>query len=179
MNITRIVAMIAALIPSTAAAYEEGYRSTEPGVVELKTIPAARIIQARAGGDYWRDGSPFRPLFRYISDHDVAMTVPVEVDVAENRMRFLVGSDAPTELPEQHGAASLLAREQRIVLAAGLRGGYSQARYDAGVQALASWLAEHPEWVAAGQPVAVFWNGPYVPGPLKRSEVQVPVERAR
>ncbi len=177
MNIVKTVAMFAALVPSAAAAYEEGYRPTEPGVVELKTIPAARVIQARAGGDYWRDGSPFRPLFRYISDNDVAMTVPVEVDVADNRMRFLVGSEAPANLPERHGAASLLERDQQVVLAVGIRGGYSQARYDQGVQALASWLAEHPGWVAAGPPVAVFWNGPYVPGPMKRSEVQVPVER--
>jgi len=38
------------------------------------------------------------------------------------------------------------------------------------------WLAEHPSYRAIGSPRRFFYDGPYVPDPLKRSEIQIPVE---
>jgi hypothetical protein len=38
------------------------------------------------------------------------------------------------------------------------------------------WLERHADqWEAAGEPYAVFWNSPFMPGFLKRSEVHQPL----
>ena len=47
-----------------------------------------------------------------------------------------------------------------------------------GVQRLREWLKANTEWVADGEPSAVYWNSPFVPFFLKTSEVHMPVRKA-
>jgi hypothetical protein len=64
------------------------------------------------------------------------------------------------------------------VLSIGLNGSYGLDRVKEGMAKLEAWLTEHPEWIAEGSPRAFYYNGPYVQGRRKWSEIQVPVRRA-
>ncbi|MCU0255042.1 MAG: heme-binding protein [Acidobacteria bacterium] len=95
-----LAALLFALAGSPAMAYESNYPPTEVGVIEVKELPAARVMESAGGADYFeaRNG-PFMVLFDYIREHDLAMTVPVEADPRPARMRFFVERDhagAPT-----------------------------------------------------------------------------------
>jgi DNA gyrase inhibitor GyrI len=62
------------------------------------------------------------------------------------------------------------------VVSLGLQGGYDFDSYQQGLTRLKEWLAEHPSYRAISSPRRFFYDGPYVPDPLKRSEIQIPVE---
>ena len=53
----------------------------------------------------------------------------------------------------------------------------TQAAYDANLARLRDWLATRPDLEVAGEPSAVYWDSPFVPGFLKRSEVHIPVRK--
>jgi hypothetical protein len=63
----------------------------------------------------------------------------------------------------------------RQVAARGDRGGYSAANFAQTRDELLAWLAVQPGVEAAGPAYAIYWNGPFTPWLLKRSEVHVPV----
>ena len=171
------VALALLLVALPVSAYEQAYAGTSPGTIEVKTVPATLALQAEGTGRYFdTNGSLFRRLFSYIGSREVKMTVPIEADVIDaNRMRFFVGSqDVGRPLPSADGVTVVPVPEKQVV-AIGLRGSYSAERFDEGRKALETWLAAHPEWKATGPPRAVYWNGPFVPFFMKRSEVQVTV----
>ena len=128
------------------ASMEAWYSATEPGVVEVKAIPAAK--RQVAASTIAGDDSMFGRLFRYISRHDVKMTVPVEAPIGRNEMRFHAGS----------------------------RGSYSWSNIQAAEHKLNDWLTKNPRYLPAGETYSVFWNGPYVPGIGKRFEVHKSVK---
>jgi len=68
-------------------------------------------------------------------------------------------------------------RPARTVAARASRGGYSRANVERTTLELAAWLAAQTDWRPVGEPYAVFWNGPFTPGPFKRYEVHQVVER--
>jgi hypothetical protein len=58
-----------------------------------------------------------------------------------------------------------------------LCGRYTRGRFQEGVQRLEEWLKANAQWVADGEPSAVYWNGPLTLFFLKRSEVHIPVRK--
>jgi hypothetical protein len=48
--------------------------------------------------------------------------------------------------------------------------------YDEALGKLRAWLLSHPEAKIIGEPYAVYWNSPFVPFFLKKSEVHLPVQ---
>jgi hypothetical protein len=160
-------------VPAMAFSYESWYRATEPGEIEVKEIPPAKLMVA----DSPSRGDPFSQLFRYISKNDVAMTVPVESSMQRFDMRFYVGTkDKPRDLRDEAGV-KVLEAPARLVVSAGERGGYSSANLREAEDRVTRWLATNTQYRAVAEPYAVFWNGPYVPPFLKRFEIHVPVER--
>lgn len=162
---------------SPALGFDALYAKTKAGVIEVKTLPERTALQAdEAGVSYFdRDNRLFSQLFSYIKKNDVAMTVPVEAEIEDAAMRFFAGSDASgRDLPDTRSVKVEVISEQEV-LSIGIRGGYTEDRFEQGKQKLEAWLSEHPEFEATGPAYAVYWNGPYVPGPLKRSEVHIPV----
>jgi hypothetical protein len=152
------------------------YPATEPGLVEIKDIPAARLMVA-SGDAGTRGEGLFGRLFRYIDRHDVKMTVPVEAGLGGGEMRFYVGSrDLPRALRDD-GGVRLVDAPARTVASIGARGSYSWQNIRAAQDELEKWLANHGEYRAVEESYVVFWNGPYVPGMLKHFEVHVPVRR--
>ena len=88
-----------ALTPFAAMSAPAAFPATEPGVTELKTLPAGLLVRSETGGNYFENGGNlFRPLFRYIQRKDIAMTTPVEVGVgAPSAMYFWIAEAERTK----------------------------------------------------------------------------------
>lgn len=62
------------------------------------------------------------------------------------------------------------------VVSIGTRGRYSLETYQTSLERIQQWLAAHPEYAVVGQPRRFFYDGPFLPDALKRSDVQIPVQ---
>ena len=158
------------------------------GEVITKTYPAHRLARVRSG-DRGSDGS-FMKLFRHIERNEIAMTAPVEMEMAvadgggaaprTESMAFLYGS-AETGTPGPDPADPNVVVEdvpETTVVSLGVRGSYREERFADFTAKLEAWLRTHPEWVAAGPPRTLAYNSPFVPGVLKYAEVQIPITKA-
>ena len=161
----------------TSGAYEAAYPKTPKGTIEIKTIPAAKLMVAEAPGGYFdRSNDLFMRLFRYISANDVSMTVPVEAQIEKAQMKFYVGSgDSAKNLSEQAGV-TVVNLPERTVASIGIRGSYTKEKFETNRDRLAAWLRENPRYRAAGDAYAVYWDAPFVPWFMKHSEVHIPVQ---
>jgi hypothetical protein len=130
----------------------------------------------------------FSPLFRHISSNDISMTAPVET-------RYPVTTLEVSAAPVGNATVSFLYRSRDIVpqevaqdiqienippmtvVSLGTRGRYDLETYQASIQRLRAWLAAHPEYTVVGPPRRFFYDGPFLPDALKRSDVQIPVQR--
>ncbi|MBL62531.1 MAG: hypothetical protein CMI30_03880 [Opitutae bacterium] len=170
--------LLAALPTLTAKAYETMYERTPVGTIEIKKIPRRTALEATSQNAYFEGGNNlFRTLFRYISSNDVAMTVPVEAEIKPGKMRFFVGSkDMKKKLPSGDGVA-VKEMEPLTVLAIGIRGSYTEKRFNQNEEKLKAWLVENPGFEATSAPYGVYWNSPFVPGFFKRSEIHIEIRR--
>jgi hypothetical protein len=64
-----------------------------------------------------------------------------------------------------------------VVVSLGTRGRYDLESYRASIERLQAWLLEHPDYRVVGSPRRFFYDGPFLPDALKRSDVQIPVQR--
>ena len=163
----------------------EGYPPpTPPGAIDLKTYPSVRraVVSGKGSPDAGMNQA-FWPLFNHIKGHDIAMTSPVEMDYPG-----LTRESAPSEwsmaflyrTPELNDTG----REGRVivedappvtVLAVGLKGNYSMSLVTRGMEQIEQFLAENPEWEAAGSWRSLYYNGPALLWWNKWAEVQLPV----
>lgn len=174
----RYLLLMCALIPSFLRGVEDAYPQTEVGVCETKQLPAARLMLATSSAGYFSsDNRLFGKLFRYIQSNNIPMTAPVEARIQPAVMVFYCdkGSAARTDLKDSP-EVTLQSVPERTVASIGIRGAYTSAAYAENLAKLREWLAARPDLQAAGEPYAVYWNSPFVPGFLKRSEVHIPVE---
>lgn len=164
----------------------DGYpRPTAPGVVEIKRYPVVRRAEVAGRGS--RDdgmrgrGSTraFWPLFRHIQQRDIAMTSPVEMDYREEgwSMAFLYrqadqGPEGVSENVRVYDAPAM------TVVSIGVRGDLSAAQLDQNITRLRSWVEGSPDWVAAGDPRKLSYNGPDVRAARRWHEVQLPIAPA-
>ena len=181
MRMSGLIVVVAWLVMfASAEANEAVYRATPVGVIEVKDIPSVKAMTASAEGPYFDQyDKAFWKLARYLRRHDVKMSVPVEAYTDErSEMRFLLGSrDIARDLPSADGV-SITTRPPHTVVSIGLKGAYRQSLYEQGVTKLREWLKGNPEWVEAGAPYKAYWDGPFVPMFMKRSEVHIPVQPA-
>ena len=167
-----------------------------PGPVDeivVKTYPAHRLARVRAEGG---GNGMFMKLFRHIERNDITMTAPVEMSWQGERPEMEHPPAAVGREPEAMaflygkptiGAAGVDPKDPQVVVedvpevkvvSIGLRGGYDKATFDRGAKRLAAWLAEHPEWEAAGGLRSLAYNSPFVPNIAKYSETQIPIRPA-
>ncbi len=189
-----IVGVVGALLTwgyrAASAPLPEGFPPpTAKGDIELKQYPAYRAATVQVRGELAKAPSRgFSTLFRHISDNDISMTAPVET-------RYPAATLRPGTISEGDAAVSFLYRSvdvvpqtvaqnvavedmpSMVVVSVGVRGGYGYGVYTRGVQQLEGWLAAHPEYGVAGPPRRFFYDGPFIPNGLKRSDIQIPVER--
>ena len=179
---TRLLLILAYFTSLCAmSAYEQAFPKTPPGTMELKTIPASKLIATQSDGHYFKENNGlFRPLFRYISQNDIAMTTPVEAEMMPGKMYFYIGGDAAKRDLESTEKVSVVELPERTVASIGVRGAYSESNFKEAQKKLEAWLKEHPTHMASGEARGVFWNGPMMPGFLKSFEVHLPViERSK
>ena len=171
-----VVLVASTLLGIRAFAFDRLYEPTPVGQVEVKDLPARRALSSRAEGTYFqRDNRLFMNLFDYIKENDIAMTVPVEAEIDNAEMRFFVGDGHPEAALQSQGAVTVGELPARQVVSLGVRGAYTEEAFTRARQRLQRWLAQRPQWRAIAPPYAVYWNGPYVPSPLRRSEVHIPI----
>lgn len=149
--------------------------------VELRHYPQYRMVRTDMKGG---SVGAFWPLFRHIQSHDIGMTTPVQIDFRadgerqrQHAMAFLYGSPTlGTQGPD--GAVEVVDVPPTTVLTIGARGYDRAARIDEMRQRLDDWLAEHPEWQAAGPLRLMGYNSPMVPEAKRCFEVQIPLRAA-
>ena len=167
----------ACALPVVVPAYEKAFEKTAPGNIEIKTIPERTVIVTGRSQPYFDENNDlFMNLFRYIKDHDVAMTVPVKAEIDPGKMYFYIGEkDLKKELKDTEDVR-VMVEPGLTVLSIGVRGGYSEKNFGRARERLFDRLSASKEWKQAGTAYASYWNGPFVPGFLKQFEVHVPVE---
>lgn len=167
-----------ALIPSFLRGAEDAYPQTDTGVCETKRLPAARLMVAASTGGYFSsDNRLFGKLFRFIQSNNIPMTAPVEARIQPATMVFYCDAgSAKREDLKATSEVTLQTVPERTVAAIGIRGSYTSESYETNLAKLREWLKSHPELKVTGEPYAVYWNSPFVPGFMKRSEVHIPVE---
>lgn len=165
------------LIPSLIMAAERAFAPTSPGTVEIKVLPAGRLLESRGTGSYFeRSNNLFGPLFRYISRNDIAMTTPVEARIEPGAMYFWVAGDQVEKAARDEDGVRVLDVPRRTVAAIGARGGYSEDNFEKAKAELLDWIADKPFIKPTGEPFAVYWDGPMTPWFMKTFEVMVEVE---
>lgn len=160
-------------------AYEFIYQKTPVGKIEIKTLPAARAIAAKMAPRAENMNDSFMQLFRFIRTNEIPMTIPVEADrESRGAMRFFIGAGVTNRSFASTESVTVIEMPERTVVSLGMRGSYTRKRFLEGVQRLEEWLKANAQWVADGEPSAVYWNGPLTLFFLKRSEVHIPVRKA-
>jgi effector-binding domain-containing protein len=169
------LAMTALVATLDATAYEQAFSMTPVDMIEIRTLPAARLLATEANGEYFeRSDGLFKRLFEYISDNNISMTVPVEGQLDRAEMRFYLGRDVAPALDDTDSVRVMSVPSRRVVSIGG-KGSYTESNVRVLRERLQSWLEAQHEWRAAGDPYAVFWNGPFTPWFMKRFEVHIPL----
>jgi len=158
-------------------AYESMHEKTPVGEIKILELPARIALEATSDNHYFAENNGlFRKLFGYISKHDLAMTTPVEADIDPGKMRFFVGEEDAEKPRPSTSAVTVRDLEPMTVVAIGIRGSYSEENFSENKTALLNWLKETPDYEQAGSAYAVYWDGPFVPWFLKRSEIHLPIQ---
>ena len=175
----KILYLASILCGTFSFAYESMHEKTPVGKIILIDLPERTALEATTDQSYFSENNGlFRKLFRYINQNDISMTTPVEADIKPGKMRFFVGSkDLPKDFQDSEEVTVVKLNKQKVV-SIGIRGGYSEKRYQEKLVKLNQWLDKNSTYVKNGSPYGVYWNGPFVPGPLKRSEIHIPVRIA-
>lgn len=166
---------------------------TPPGAIDIKTYPGVR--RAEVVGKRDPDSgmnSAFWPLFNHIKKHDIAMTSPVEMDYKNVNFNPPEGGDVkaeswtmsflyrtpelgPTGADERNDKVRVVDTPPVTVVAIGRKGPYRFSAAQKLMRKIDAWLAANPEWEKAGDPRALYYNGPDVRDADKWSEVQWPI----
>lgn len=161
------------------AAYESAFLKTDVGVIEIKELPPCSVIVARSDKPYFdRVDNLFSPLFNYIKQNEIAMTIPVEAEIEPGAMYFYLGTEAAKRDLPQTGGVQIKALPTRMVASIGTRGSYKEANFLKAREKLQAWLAAQTEYEATGPARAIYWNGPFTLPALKRGEIHIPVKPA-
>ena len=157
-------------------AAQQAFPPTEPGVCELKTLPAGTLLKSEGSGNYFTEANGlFRPLFGYISSHNISMTTPVEAQIDHAAMYFWVAESEKAKVSGDEGRVRVVSVPARLVASIGGKGSYSRENFEEAKETLLAWLRQQKGVAADGPAYAVYWNGPFTPWFLKRFEVHVPL----
>lgn len=188
-----IAIMILSLHKANSAPLPAGFPPpTADNTIEVKVYPAYRAATIRLTGNLARaTNRAFNPLFEHISSNDISMTAPVEarypaatlatagsietITQGEAIVAFLYRN--PNIQPSQVSSNIIIEDFPPItVVSLGRRGSYNYSSYQQALSRLGEWLEQYPEYEIVGQPRRFFYDGPFIPDGIKRSEVQIPIE---
>lgn len=190
LGVVVVGALVFGAYSAASAPLPEGFPApTADGKIEIKQYPAYRSATVQVEGDLGSASSKgFSPLFRHISDNDISMTAPVEAQYPVATLQANATSQGDTAVSFLYRSLDVVPKEieqdvqvedtpPMMVVSFGVRGGYDYDIYTEGIKKLQGWLAAHPEYSVAGPPRRFFYDGPFIPDVLKRSDIQIPVQR--
>jgi hypothetical protein len=155
--------------------------------IEVKQYPAYR------SGTYTYEGNlseatsaSFSPLFRHISNNNISMTAPVEaryplstidepLQKGKAKVSFLYSNNFITPVQTSQDI-QVEDHAPMLVVSLGVRGAYGYEKFQENIAKLKQWLVNHPEYKIVGEPREFLYDSPFTPTPLKRREVQIPVQ---
>ena len=162
------------------ASLPEGFPAPGPeNQIVIKTYPKHRsaIRNATKGQG---SNQLFRPLFNHIKKNDIAMTAPVEMTYESGSnptaMAFMYASPTLGKAGTD-GTVEVVDHPARDYLSIGVRGGYSNDRFDQSLAKLTAWLNTQKQYTQDGSPRYLGYNSPFVAPFLKYGEVQIPVRK--
>lgn len=190
LGVVLVGALLFGAYSAASAPLPEGFpEPTADGKIDVKQYPAYRSATVLVKGDLGSASSRgFSPLFRHISDNDISMTAPVEAQYPAATLQANAASQGDAAVSFLYRSLDIVPKEVEhdvqvedtppmTVVSFGVRGGYDYAIYTKGIERLQAWLAVHPDYIVAGSPRRFFYDGPFIPDALKRSDIQIPVQR--
>ena len=190
LGVFLVGALVFGAYSAASAPLPEGFPApTAADKIEVKQYPAYRSATVQVKGELGSASSRgFSPLFRHISDNEISMTAPVEAQYPVATLQANATSQGDTAVSFLYRSLDIVPKavEQNVqvedtppmmVVSFGVRGGYDYEIYTEGIEKLQGWLAAHPEYSVAGSPRRFFYDGPFIPDALKRSDIQIPVQR--
>jgi len=174
-----LAALAIGVYQASSAPLPAGFPTPTPnGRIEVKNYPAYRAATYRYRGQLSEAANrSFYPLYQHISSNDISMTAPVETRYPDSTRTGATSGEAEVSfLYRDTDTYPKEVADNIRIESLGLQGGYDFDSYQQGLTRLNEWLAEHPSYRAIGSPRRFFYDGPYVPDPLKRSEIEIPVE---
>lgn len=174
---------------AASAPLPEGFPPPTPkSEIEVKQYPEYRAATVHTIGALENAPSQgFSPLYQHISSNDISMTAPVETRYPVTTLQDRSTTQGDAEVSFLYRNLDIVPQEvaqdiqiedipPMTVVSIGIRGSYDFATYTSSIQQLQAWLADHPNYTVAGPPRRFFYDGPFIPDALKRSDVQIPVE---
>jgi len=164
------------VFPVFLSAYDSMHEKTPVGKIKVLDLPERTALEASSSGSYFQSNNGlFRKLFKFITTNDVSMTTPVEADIEPGKMRFFVGKKDKDKLLQSNDSVQVTKVPALKVISIGIRGGYSEKNFNSNKLKLETWLGENKKFIQDGPAYGVYWNGPFIPGFFKRSEVHIPI----
>lgn len=187
LGIVVLAVVTVGIYQASSAPLPAGFPPPTPdGQIEVKNYPAYRAATYRYRGQLSEAANrAFSPLYQHISSNEISMTAPVETRYPDSTRTGATSGEAevsflyrdtvtyPKEIADNIRVEDIA---PMTVVSLGLQGGYDYDSYQEGLTRLNEWLTENPGYRAVGSPRRFFYDGPYVPDALKRSEIQIPVE---
>jgi DNA gyrase inhibitor GyrI len=154
----------------------------QDGAFEIRAYPDLQVAVTPTTGVDDRNG-PFRRLFKFITGENaaqssLAMTTPVmmESSPAGRTMGFIVpaavaarGAPAPIG-----GAVSLVQRKATRMAVYRFDGAGSTSDEKSALDKIEAWIKEE-KLTTSGEPVFAYYDPPWTPGFLRRSEIMIPL----
>lgn len=154
------------------------------GQFEVRDYPELLVAETKAsGGRAQALDKGFGQLADYIfaksrDGAKVAMTAPVlsaDAGGGEWATRFVMPSKFTREtLPETGPGVQIVALPARKVAVIGFGGAAEEEELVAREQELRDWVGAK-KFTATGEPERAFYNSPFIPGPLRRTEILIPI----
>ena len=191
LGIVALAAVAVGVYQANSAPRPEGFPPPTPAdQIEVKHYSAYRAATFRYQGELSQAATrAFSPLYQHISSNQISMTAPVETryprstfeavgtpfESGEAYVSFLYRS---TDIYPKEIAQNIRVEDvpPMTVVSLGLQGSYSYQSYRENLEKLKNWLRQHREYEVVGEPRRFFYDGPYIPDAIKRSEIQIPIQ---
>lgn len=164
---------------------------TPPRCMEIKSYPLVRRAEITSTGKTNAGSNrSFWPLFQHIQKRGIAMTSPVEMDytgmsddkgnLSDERgswtMSFLYRTPDMGETGPAESNVQVKDLPPMTVISLGMQGNYGLKQVNTALDKLRDALAKQDQWVVAGEPRALNYNGPQIEAGYRWSEIQIPVK---
>jgi len=160
--------------------------------MEMKSYPLVRRAEITSTGKTNAGTNrSFWPLFQHIQKRGIAMTSPVEMDytgmsddkgnLSDERgswtMSFLYRTPDMGETGPAESNVQVKDLAPMTVISLGMQGNYGLKQVNTALDKLRDALAKQDQWVVAGEPRALNYNGPQIEAGYRWSEIQIPVKQ--